>query len=409
MTTTRNTARGRAVATVLALALALPLAAASGALAAPRAADRTTTADAPVTRPELPRPTGKYAVGRDTLHLVDKSRKDLWDPSKPRELMASMYYPARGEGGHATAYTSLKAARALIAHYDLAVPPAAYSSTRTYARAGAPAARGRFPLVLLSPGFTAPRSTLTHLAEDLASRGYVVATVDHAHEAAGAEFEGGRVPPCLGCDPNTNVPGPRITENRAQDLSYVLDRLVGSKADKADKPGGSGSPGQAAGSAWRHAKMIDPERIGSGGHSIGGAATIALMNTDRRVRAGMNMDGGIQIKPEGLRGRPFLMLGTQQTTQPDDPYDWAGAWPLMDGWKRWLAVAGSGHFTFTDAPVVLQQLGDVDPDAPISGKRAAEITRAYIAAFYDQHLRGIERPLLNGPTPGNPEVSFHQP
>ncbi|GGV47134.1 alpha/beta hydrolase family protein [Streptomyces spectabilis] len=402
MTGTRNTARGRAAATVLALALALPLAGASGALAAPSAPDRT-TAEAPATRPELPRPTGKYAVGRDTLHLVDKSRKDLWDPTKPRELMASVYYPASGEGGRATAYTSLASARALITYYKLDVSPAAYSSTRTYARAGAPAARGRFPLVLLSPGFTAPRSTLTHLAEDLASRGYVVATVDHAHEAAGGEFEGGRMPPCLGCDPDSTVPGSRITENRAQDLSYVLDRLVGGKSGKA------GESTEGAEPAWRRAKMIDPERIGSGGHSIGGAATMALMNTDRRVRAGTNMDGGIQIKPEGLRGRPFLMLGTQQTTQPDDPYDWAGAWPLMDGWKRWLAVAGSGHFTFTDAPVVLQQLGDVDPDAPISGKRSAEITRAYIGAFYDQHLRGIKRPLLEGPTPGNPEVTFHQP
>ncbi|QCX75803.1 Alpha/beta hydrolase family protein [Streptomyces sp. YIM 121038] len=395
MTTTRRTPRGRAVASVLALALALPLAAASEALAAPRTADRPATADAPVTRPELPRPTGKYAVGRDTLHLVDKSRKDLWAPEEPRELMTSLYYPARGQGGRATAYTSLEAARALLTYYHLDAPPAAYSATRTYARTGAPAAPGRFPLVLLSPGFTAPRSTLTHLAEDLASRGYVVATVDHAHEAAGGEFEGGRMPPCLGCDPDSTVPGPRITENRAQDLSYVLDRLVGGRSGKA---------------TWRHAKMIDRKRIGSGGHSIGGAATMALMNTDRRVRAGMNMDGGIQIKPDGLRGRPFLMLGTELTTKPDGPYHWDDAWPLMDGWKRWLAVAGSGHFTFTDAPVVLEQLGvDEDPEAPISGERAERITRAYVGAFFDRHLRGIEQPLLNGPTADHPEVTFHQP
>ncbi|MFD9907109.1 alpha/beta hydrolase family protein [Streptomyces sp. NPDC059063] len=419
MTRTTKGARVRAAATVLALSLALPLTGLTAAVAAPApAADRPAATDAPATRPELPRPTGKHAVGRDTLHLVDTGRRDLWDPDKPRELMASLYYPARGEGGRPTRYTSVEAARAMLKHYQLDASPAAYSSTRTYARTGAPAAPGRFPLVVLSPGFTAPRSTLTHLAEDLASRGYVVATVDHAHEAAGAEFGGGRVPPCLGCDPDSTIPGPRITENRAQDLSYVLDRLVGGRAGKpgeageagrASKAGMAGKAGRTGKAAWKYSRMIDPKRIGAGGHSIGGAATAALMNTDRRVSAGMNMDGGFWIKPDGLRGRPFLMLGTQLTTKPESPYNWGEVWPLLDGWKRWLTVAGSGHFTFTDAPVVLQQLGVDDPEAPISGRRAEQITRAYIGAFYDRHLRGIDSPLLEGPTPGNPEVGFHQP
>ncbi|GHE55277.1 lipase [Streptomyces longispororuber] len=394
MTTTRHAARGRALATVLALALALPLAGAPTAFAAP-SPDGGPTAEAPATRPELPRPTGPYAVGRDTLHLVDTGRPDLWVPDRPRELMASVYYPARGQGGRSTAYTSTEAARAMLAQHGLDVSPDAYASTRTHARTGAVAARGRFPLVLLSPGFGAPRSTLTHLAEDLASRGYVVATVDHAHEAAGAEFEGGRIPPCVGCDPDADVPGDRITANRAQDLSYVLDRLVGGRTGKA---------------AWARSGMIDRKRVGAGGHSIGGAATAALMNTDRRVRAGMNMDGGMRIPPDGLRGRPFLLLGTRLTTTPGGPYGWDAAWPLLDGWKRWLTVAGSGHFTFTDAPVVLHQLGaDEDPEATLSGRRAAEITRAYIGAFFDRHLRGTDSPLLDGPAPAHPEVTFHRP
>lgn len=44
----------------------------------------------------LPRPTGRHAVGRDTLHLVDRSRTDPWVPQAgARELMVSMYFPAR--------------------------------------------------------------------------------------------------------------------------------------------------------------------------------------------------------------------------------------------------------------------------------------------------------------------------
>ncbi|WJV49542.1 alpha/beta hydrolase family protein [Streptomyces flavofungini] len=397
MTRTLNTPRGRAVATVLALALAVPLAATASAQAAPATdtAPASVAADAPTTRPELPRPTGRFTVGRDTLHLVDESRKDPWVPTEARELMLSLYYPARGTGGRPTAYTSEKAAQELLAYNELdgRVSAADYGSTRTHARTGAHPARGRFPLVVLSPGFTAPRSTLTHLAEDLASRGYVVATVDHAHEAAGAEFDGGRVPPCVGCVDGGGDSGPRITAGRAEDLSYVLDRLVGGRSGKA---------------TWRHSGMIDARRIGMGGHSIGGAATAALMDTDPRVRAGVNMDGGFHTTPAGV-ARPFLLLGTTTTVQAGDPYDWGAAWPRLKGWKRWLTVTGAGHFTFTDTPVVLGRLGEHDPAVPLSGRRSEQITRAYVAAFYDRHLRGTGQPLLDGPTPAHPEVGFHRP
>ncbi|GGR91990.1 lipase [Streptomyces aureoverticillatus] len=383
---------------MLALALALPVAATATAQAAPAtvsasgSASASASVDAPATRPQLPRPTGPFAVGRDTLHLVDKSRKDPWVPSAgARELMVSMYYPARGAGGRPTAYTSTEEARLLLEAAKVDVSPATWSSTRTYARAGVKPAKGKFPLVVLSPGFTAPRSTLTHLAEDLASRGYAVATVDHAYETYGTAFPGGRMLTCAACE-QTQEPesGKLIAEGRAKDLSFVLDRLVGREA------------------TWRHSGLIDARRIGMGGHSIGGAATVALMNTDRRVRAGMNMDGGIQVMPDGLGDRPFLLLGTTDTVKPDDPYTWGGAWPRFEGWKRWLTVAGSGHFTFTDTPVLFDQLGVDDPEAPISGTRAERITRAYIGAYFDQHLRGIGQPLLDGPTPAHPEVGFHQ-
>jgi hypothetical protein len=32
-----------------------------------------------------------------------------------------------------------------------------------------------------------------------------------------------------------------------------------------------------------------------------------------------------------------------------------------------------------------------------------------VTAFFDLHLRGIPRPLLDGPTPAHPEVQFHRP
>lgn len=184
----------------------------------------------------LPRPTGPYAVGTEVLHLTDSDRADPWVPQAgPRELMVSVHYPARPGGGGAPApYMSAEEARLLLAERGLdgIVSAGVVSSTVTHARTDARPARGRFPLVLLSPGFNTPRATLTSLAGELASRGYVVASVDHAYESTGTAFPGGRMLTCVACDVAEAAPddeGERevlrtVSTGRAADLSFVLDR-----------------------------------------------------------------------------------------------------------------------------------------------------------------------------------------
>ncbi|WP_424184783.1 hypothetical protein ACOBQX_23210 [Actinokineospora sp. G85] len=69
-----------------------------------------------------------------------------------------------------------------------ALPGPELAATRVWSREDALPLPGRRPLVLLSPGFGTPRQTLTGLAEDLASNGYVVAAVDHAYESLATRF-----------------------------------------------------------------------------------------------------------------------------------------------------------------------------------------------------------------------------
>ncbi|MEU1213909.1 alpha/beta hydrolase family protein [Streptomyces sp. NPDC005791] len=353
----------------------------------------------------LPRPTGPYAVGTETLHLTDHSRTDPWVPEAgDRELMVSVHHPARQGGtGTSTPYMSTREAEALLAGLGLGDDaPAAVSSLGTHARTGAVTARGRFPLVLLSPGFGHPRALLTSLAEDLASRGYVVASVDHAYESTGTAFPGGRILPCAACDAVEAAPDEAaeravvrtVSTGRAADLSFVLDRLTGPRP------------------VWEHARMIDRRRVAAVGHSIGGSAAASTMLADRRVDAGINMDGTFceRIPASGLGERPFMMLGTASHSPGGRDDSWDEAWQRLDGWKRWLGVEGSGHSSFTDVPVLEDRMDVVlDPTVTLSTDRQVRITRDYVSAFLDQHLRGRHQPLLDGPTVGNPEVSFHQP
>lgn len=62
------------------------------------AAARTASADV---RLRLPAPTGPHPVGLTTWYLVDRSRCDPWDDTIPvRELMATVFYPARSVRRH---------------------------------------------------------------------------------------------------------------------------------------------------------------------------------------------------------------------------------------------------------------------------------------------------------------------
>ncbi|GAA3135527.1 lipase [Streptosporangium carneum] len=314
-----------------------------------------------------------------------------------------MYYPARAGTGGPASYVSVEEARLLLEGQKRNAPGAAelLSGTRLNARADARPVHGRHPLVVLSPGFSLSRATLTILAEDLASRGYVVAAVDHAYESFGTLFPGGRMLTCVACeraeeagDDEDDAVMAAVAEGRAKDVSFVIDRLTGRRP------------------AWRHARTIDRRRIGMAGHSIGGDSAARTMAADRRVRAGVNMDGTFfaPVPASGLGGRPFMMLGTETLHRPGgEDTTWDRDWARLDGWKRWLTVTGSGHFTFIDLPVLAAQLGMDDPSAPLPGRRSGEITRDYVGAFFDLHLRGVAQPLLDGPSPANPEVRFQQP
>jgi dienelactone hydrolase len=333
---------------------------------------------------QLPAPTGQHAVGRDVLHLVDPRRADPWVPSRRRELMVSLYYPARPGTGTPTRYASTDEVAQTLAAQGLPLPPEALSTARTNARDGAIRAPGRWPLVVLSPGFGAPRWTLTALAEDLTSHGYLVASVDHAYEAAGTAFPHG-ILPCVACTAaQTEADLRRATAGRGADVSFLLDQLV-----------------------RRFPTMLDRHRIGMAGHSLGGAAAVSAMARDPRVRAGANLDGafGDPVPASGLDHRPFLLFGTDDATHRPGGLDrtWDLAWQRLDGPARWLTVAGTDHLSFTDLPVFATQLGLGGTERPVV------ITRAYVTAFFDQYLKGIPRRLLAGPSRAFPEVTFNRP
>ncbi|GII93631.1 alpha/beta hydrolase family protein [Sinosporangium siamense] len=390
--------RGVLATGVALLAFAAPAAAVptpAPSASPPASTPRPAPTDPGVT-PVLPQPTGPRAVGTTTLHLVDDSRPDPWAPEeKARELMVSLWYPTKATSGPRATYMTTEEAEMMLQGQKLfQLSPAAVGRTRTHAVADAPPAgrKRSLPLVVLSPGFTMPRTSLTSLAEELASRGYLVAGIDHKYESYGAKFPGG-LATCLACaeqEQDAHKAGDKITRGRQADVSFVLDRLTGPNP------------------AWKHSALIDRTKIAMGGHSVGGNSSAWTMVKDSRVRAGVNLDGWFFVPlPESGLSRPFMVIGDDQFSKPGaGNASWDRDFTRMTGWKRWLTLAGGHHASYTDFPLILKQL-DFDLGVPVSGARSMEITRAYVGAFYDLHLRKRPQPLLNGPSKRYPEVKFH--
>ena len=91
-----------------------------------------------------------------------------------------LWYPARRAGGTPT----------------LAAPDPASGAPLDITTEGiaVPAPRrspGRFPLVVISHGFGGWAGGMTYLAENLASKGYVVASIDHADGQGGSGGDAG--------------------------------------------------------------------------------------------------------------------------------------------------------------------------------------------------------------------------
>lgn len=343
--------------------------------------------------PTLPTPTGAHPVGTTSIHLQDVSRPDPWVADVPtRELMISIWYPTARPSDPRARYLTRAESEKVLAGQQ-AIPPDALSSVRTHAFPDAPLDPGlrELPLIVLSPGFTRPRASLTSIGEDLASHGYVAVAIDHTHETAATAFPDGRVAAfALGRDfPRTPEFWHKVKTGRARDASFVLDQLLGSNPP------------------WAGAAGLAPDRIGMAGHSAGGAATVAAMLADERIRAGGNVDGSTDpLIPDTGLDRPFLFLGRDGQYSPGDgpaADTWARDWTLLTGWKRWLVVAGAKHPSFTDLGLLADQLG-MPLGAATSGSRTMTITRTYLRAFFDRHLRDAEHPPFDHLNAEHPEV-----
>jgi len=134
---------------------------------------------------------GRYSVGVRTLEMVHKDQVDILKfdqatgkaPLYDRPLTVEVWYPA-----------TLATGQQERVIYPSAMPgvaprtggPSGFDIPGKAARDAAPVVGQRFPLVIVSHGYPGSRFFLSYLTENLASKGYVVAAIDHTDSVFGA-------------------------------------------------------------------------------------------------------------------------------------------------------------------------------------------------------------------------------
>lgn len=68
-------------------------------------------------------------------------------------------------------------------------------------------------------------------------------------------------------------------------------------------------------------------------------------------------------------------------------------------------MSGEAHASFTDIAVLAQEAAMPVPGQSLDGHRSVQITRDYVAAFFDKTLKGDSSPLMDGTSTVYPEVA----
>jgi hypothetical protein len=353
----------------------------------------------------LPRPSGKHSVGVCYLYFTDDSRKELFDNSHKsnREITVKAWYPADEESNSEPYFLNADFA------VDNCQFPEIFRSLKTNAGRDLLVSiqKKEYPVLVFSHGWSEHYSQNSILMEELASYGYIIFSIAHHYECRFSSYGDGRIthidvnslrfqkimreqqsPKALELLHNmynaandderrqvfletSNILPTLLKESLqywAEDISFFLDQLkdLNRKHDIFKT-------------------KLNLDRIGVFGMSMGGIASSETCLKDKRIKAGINIDGGLYASAlDGKIKIPFMFLNSKRFLGYGQLFT---SHSTTDCYS--LSVKNSDHYNFTDYsiysyPLAERFIGSID------GKKIIEIMNVMVLAFFDKYLKEIK-------------------
>jgi predicted dienelactone hydrolase len=337
-----------------------------------------------------PAPTGPNRVGTRTIDLVDPTRDDpyLANGTK-RELLVRFWYPASVKRGCRPAPYAAPA----VWDYLSSLAGVRAPTVRTNSCVNAQILDGAYPVIVFTHGYTGMLTDYTFLFEDLASRGYVVASIGHTYESTAVSFPDGRFVRSVLGSLLTTAPIDEQTiylaeSARLDDVSFVLDELTRLN----NRPGSS------------LAGHLDTASIAIAGHSLGGLTALQAIAREPRIRAAVVLDGVAIDGDTGLTDTPVLILDAGRERWSVDQQK---LWDKLRGPRFAINLKDAAHAAPSDLVWIAK--GAVATGS-MTSEQAVAATRDYVAAFLDASLQGKPvDPLLLRPSKRHPHVDVNGP
>ncbi len=405
-----------------------------------------------------PEVRGPFSAGTLECEVTDPIRSAQYapEPTTTRRLYVRAWYPAGDVTGCSRRpyFTEAEAGILPVKSLGLLRQPldAMRNATRllTNAWVEAPAAAGRFPVVVFNHGYLSYPAQHTALFEHLAANGYVVLSVGHPWESGGIVYPNG----------DTATGSSRILEDMmkiggtlAAMAAYAAPTLTAQLRAQREyvQLMRTTSAGWLA-SVWRDdvyfvldrleehaipaaasvAAIIDHDRRGYMGKSYGGYIAGMLAQGDPRARGVVHLDGGLWTNeladtelrtpfltlssdmwesfrkmpelPSGMDPRVREPLGPRTPAAQDLAYERiAQAGLRSDGYR--FVVPGIRHLGVSDLPELAGTLSlraAVGTDAAIAAFTATQ--NALVGGFLDRHVRGVASDFPAAALAAHPEV-----
>ena len=331
-------------------------------------------------------PTGPYAVGDCSLDLMltqaIASNSASGSSAAAVGAMVQLWYPVQATGRDGSA-----------------LPPS------------------QLPLIFYFSSWAGTALENTNLVRELVSRGFAVVSVIYPGRSPGqsqGDWERERTqleePMDFSSESAFNKTVSLATERveqRSADASKILDGLASAKRTAhANCP----------------VSVLDLDRVGIMGYSIGGAVASETAVRDPRFRAAVNLDGW-QFSKAAADGvnRPFLLMS--DASPPPTEADLAAPDPVMRYTSQlsktdlaasmshlrqygglFVTVAHAGHESFSSAAILSWR-------HRLRGgtwrhRRVQEVVNAYVGAFFERVFKNQDSPLLHTNSASFPDADL---